>query len=125
MYYKSQGCRPDRWVPGLQLGAVKKEDRLYLSLETAAEARQWDGKIEFDFARHRRIFNFDKNYVRLNEFPEWFVVDENTLYRLSSDLNQEHIFLGSELIAGVHLSPGHWIVEPLRRSPQPAGPRPH
>ena len=38
--------------------------------------------IRFDYARHRRVLNFDRNYVRLNEFPEWFVVDENRLYRL-------------------------------------------
>ena len=39
--------------------------------------------IRFDYARHRRVLNLDRNYVRLNEFPEWFVVDENTLYRVA------------------------------------------
>jgi len=28
------------------------------------------------------VLNLEKNYVRLNEFPEWFTVDENHLYRL-------------------------------------------
>ena len=41
----------------------------------------WSGRLRFDYARHRRDLNFPRNYVRLNEWPEWFTVDENTLYR--------------------------------------------
>ena len=71
--------------------------------------------IRFDYARHRRILNFDRNYVRLNEFPEWFTVDENTLYRVSpgGDASRALVRLGSELIEGVILAPGDWIIEPL------------
>jgi hypothetical protein len=63
--------------------------------------------------RHRRVLNFDKNYVRLNEFPEWYTVDENTLYRVRGAVasSEEQILLGSELIAGIVLRPGNWIVE--------------
>ena len=64
--------------------------------------------LRFDFARHRRVRNLDKNYVRLNEFPDWYEVDENTLYRVSpaSDAS-EKVLLGSELIAGITLEPGN------------------
>lgn len=120
MYYKSQGCRPDHWVPGLKLGAVRRGQSLYLSLETDGAARGWSGRISFDFARHRRVLNYDQNYVRLNEFPEWYVVDENTLYRVSSPSKNEKLMLGSELIAGVSLSAGHWKIEPV--GPPPYGP---
>jgi len=116
MDMKSQGCRPDRWVPGLRVGAVREGNRLYLSLEAP---RGWQGRIRFDYARHRRVLNFPKNYVRLNEFPEWYVVEENTLYRVRSGAGPEHIYLGSELIAGVPLVPGDWIVEPV--GPPPYG----
>ena len=61
-------------------------------------------RIQFDFARHRRVLNFAQNYVRLNEFPEWFTVDENHLYRLRG-AGPEQVRLGSELIAGVVLAP--------------------
>ena len=50
MYYKSQGCRPDHWVPGLQLGAEHRGKTLYLSLETEGAASGWSGRISFDFA---------------------------------------------------------------------------
>jgi hypothetical protein len=120
MYYKSQGSRPDQWVPGLKLGAVRRGQSLYLSLETDGAASSWSGRVCFDFARHRRVLNYDQNYVRLNEFPEWYVVDENTLYRVSSLSQKERILLGSELIAGVRLAAGNWKIEPV--GPPPYGP---
>jgi hypothetical protein len=107
--YKSQGCRPDRWIPGVGVGAVRQGERLQLTVKAPAG---WSGKIRFDFARHRRVLNFDRDYVRLNEFPEWYVVDENQLYRLRSS-GEEMIRLGSELIAGVALKPGDWVVEKI------------
>lgn len=110
---KSQGLRPALWKQGLQLGAVREGSKLHFSLQWQAPAR-----ILWDQARHRRILNFDKNYVRLNEFPEWYVADENTLYRLSrAGAAGERVLLGSELIAGVTIEPGNWVVEPIGSVP--------
>lgn len=39
---------------------------MYVSLRSA---KPWAGKVAFD-------------YARLNEWPEWFAVDENTLYKV-------------------------------------------
>jgi len=106
-YMKSQGVRPERWRPGVRIGSVRDGPQLRLHIEAPAALR-----IQFDYARHRRVLNFAKNYVRLNEFPEWFTVDENHLYRVrragASDAGQ--VFLGSELIAGVELAPGDWTL---------------
>ena len=113
-YMKSLGVRPERWEPGVQVGAVRDGDRILLHLEMPAPRR-----MQFDFARHRRVLNLEKNYVRLNEFPEWFTVDENHLYRLrpaASDA-QARTWLGSELIAGVEMGPGDWVVEPAGDPP--------
>ena len=114
MDMKSQGCRPDRWVAGLAVGAVRQGPRLYLNLQAPAG---WRGRVQFDFARHRRVMNFQRNYVRLNEFPEWYTVDENTLYRVRPASGAEQLYLGSELIAGISLAPGDWIIEPLGPPP--------
>jgi len=113
-YLKSQGVRPSHWTPGMRVGGVRDGERLYLSFEGPAAAA-----LRFDFARHRRVLNFDKNYVRLNEFPEWYTVDENTLYRLrrASAPARERVLLGSELIAGIVMEPGDWIVEPVGQAP--------
>lgn len=110
MLYKSLGCRPDRWMPGVRVGAVREGERLYLSV---AAPPSWKGQIRFDYARHRRVLNFDKNYIRLNEFPEWYTVDENRLYRVRRSGAPERVLLGAELVAGIPMAPGNWIVEPV------------
>jgi hypothetical protein len=113
-YMKSQGVRPEHWQPGVRVGAVRDGARLLIHLETPAARR-----IQFDFARHRRVLNFGINYVRLNEFPEWFTVDENHLYRLrpSARADESRLLLGSELIAGVEMTPGDWVLEPAGEPP--------
>lgn len=110
---QSQGVRPAHWRRGMQIGAIREGDRLQLSLALPSATI-----IRFDFARHRRVLNLDRNYARLNEFPEWFVVDENTQYRLhpTDDPSRALIRLGSELIEGVELTAGNWVVEPARGS---------
>jgi hypothetical protein len=103
---KSQGLRAIPFTPGLKLGAVREGQTLRFSLNRAA-------RVEFDFARHRRIHNWQKNYVRLNEFPEWFTVEENSLYELKSAAGTTQVRLGSELIAGIDLPAGQWTLLPL------------
>ena len=112
-YMKSQGVRPERWEPGVRVGAVRDGQRVLLRLEMPAPRR-----IQFDYARHRRVLNLDRNYVRLNEFPEWFTVDENHLYRLQPAAGgPAQVRLGSELVAGVEMAPGDWIIEPVGDPP--------
>ena len=108
-YMKSQGVRPERWEPGIEVGAVRDGERLLVHLHMPGPRR-----IQFDFARHRRVLNFAKNYVRLNEFPEWFTVDDNRLYRLTrgEPAAATRVVVGSELIAGVDMEPGDWILAP-------------
>src|SRR5262249_51993414 len=81
----------------------------------------WKGRLRFDHARHRRDVNFQRNYVRLNEWPEWFTVDENTLYRVVDGAGRETIRLGSGLedcLEGVGSS--RWTVEPyVQPHPRP------
>lgn len=104
---QSAGVRPAQWRPGIRLGAVRDGPRLHLDLVAPSPT-----VVRFDYARHRRILNLDRNYVRLNEFPEWFVVDENRLYRIAGRgrAKTAMIRLGSELIAGVRLAPGEWTI---------------
>jgi hypothetical protein len=109
-YSKSLGVRPARWESGVKVGAARDGARIVMSLATPAPRR-----FQFDFARHRRVLNLKHNLVRLNEFPEWFTVDENTLYRIGRPGTPGDVRLGSELIAGVTLAAGEWIVEPLQR----------
>ena len=113
---QSRGVRPARWQPGIRVGAVQDGARLHLSL--ALPAGMSETIVRFDYARHRRVLNLDRNYVRLNEFPEWFVVDENALYRVravtaGAGADDGVVRLGAELSAGIPLHAGDFIVEPL------------
>jgi hypothetical protein len=98
---KTQGCFLKDWQPGVELGVVRDGDRLLVSVHAA---RPWKGSVAFDYARHRRIFNYTKNWVRLNEWPEWSAVDENTLYRVEDPATGKFdVRLGSELKEGLAL----------------------
>ena len=67
------------------------------------------GRLRFDHARHRRDMNFTRNWVRLNEWPEWYTVDENTLYRLRSTPRRRAGPSRVELITGIAVSgSGRW-----------------
>ncbi|MEA1997558.1 MAG: hypothetical protein U9N45_07950, partial [Gemmatimonadota bacterium] len=96
---KSRGCRLAPWRPDLRLGAVDKGDGLLLTLESGSP---WGGKIHFDYPRHRAHFNLSVNYPRLNEFPEWFVVEGDRLYEVSID-GEKSVFMGAELVQGIEV----------------------
>jgi hypothetical protein len=44
LLYKSQGCRPDRWLPGSGVDAVREGERLCLHLSAPLD---WPGSIRF------------------------------------------------------------------------------
>lgn len=105
---QSQGVWADGWRKGVGIGSVKDGDGLTLYVSGAA-------RVKFDYARHRRVMNFRRNYVRLNEFPEWFTVEENRVYRVSRMYATESFErLGAELVEGIDLQPGQWRVEPAK-----------
>jgi hypothetical protein len=109
--WKTQGCFVEPWQEGVELGAVRDGDRLLVSLEGGSTGHRT--RLRFDYARHRRELNLPRNYVRLNEWPEWFVVDENTLYRVRErDGGREMLWLGSDLKTGIEVDvPARLIVE--------------
>jgi hypothetical protein len=109
--YKTQGCFVEGWREGVKLGAVRDGDRLLVSIEAPPG---WRGRLHFDYARHRRALNFQRNYVRLNEWPEWFTVDEDRLYRVVDSAYGEDIRLGSDLKDGIDVGSGRWTIQPLR-----------
>ncbi|MCC6265638.1 MAG: hypothetical protein IT169_18855 [Bryobacterales bacterium] len=111
--WKSLGCLPDHWVPGLELSAHRDGDGIRLRVARTGLSASWDGRVRFDFARHRRVMNLPRDYVRLNEFPESFTVDEGALYTLQRDGGETVTRLGVELIEGIPLRDGIWRISPV------------
>jgi hypothetical protein len=108
---KTQGCYVEDWREGVKLGAVHDGERLFVSLEGPVGPA---ARLRFDYARHRRSLNFARNYVRLNEWPEWFTVDETALYRVTDGARKAQIRLGSELVEGIEVgAPARLVVERL------------
>jgi hypothetical protein len=106
--YKTQGCFLDGWRDGVRLGSHRVGDRLYVSIESTAP---WRGRLRFDFARHRRVLNLARNYPRVNEWPEWYTVDENTLYTVRDAAGGDQVVTGSDLKDGLEVAaPGRWVV---------------
>ncbi|MFH1741740.1 MAG: hypothetical protein ABIH23_22270 [bacterium] len=102
-FMKSQGTWLEPWREDLRLGAVVEGETLFL---TIAADKPWEGRLYFDTERHKEYFNMPVNYTRLNEFPEWYVVDPDRLYnvRIRED---EDIRLGGELANGISISVGN------------------
>lgn len=113
---KSQGVMPVEKATGLGLGAARDGDGLRLHVSGVTSAR-----LQFDIARHRRVINLARNYVRLNEFPEWFVVEPTWLYRITGEGSAPRVRLGAELMQGETFTAGDWSITPL--GPPPYGRR--
>jgi hypothetical protein len=108
--WKTQGTWVEDWRPGVRLGAERQGQTLYVTLDASG---RWSGRLRVDRARHRRVMNFDRNYVRLNEWPEWYTVDENTLYEVREATGRVRILLGSDLVDGLRLvSPARLTIRP-------------
>jgi hypothetical protein len=111
--WKTQGVWVEDWKPGIRLGAERRGNTLYIALESNV---RWSGRLRFDHARHRRMLNFPRNYVRLNEWPEWYVVDENTLYEVRDASGRVQTLLGADLEDGLRISaPARLMVRPVAR----------
>jgi hypothetical protein len=114
--WKTQGTWLEEWRPGVRLGAERSGDTIYVSVESAVP---WSGRLHFDRARHRRVMNFDRNYVRLNEWPEWSPLDESTLYEVRDGAGRTQTLLGSDLIDGVRIAtPARLEVRRAGRPPE-------
>jgi hypothetical protein len=96
---KSQGAWIEPWRSDVRLGAARQPAGVVLALEAG---KPWAGRLRFDVPRHRLHFNMPVNYPRLNEFPEWFVVERDALYDVSTN-GAARLLSGAELAGGIHL----------------------
>jgi hypothetical protein len=96
--WKTRGITIQPWREDVIFGASQHHDKLYISIRAVDD---WDGAIIFDFSRSGVNMNLPLDYPRINQFPEWFVVSDDTKYRLE--------FIGenrTEIIEGKVLKSG-------------------
>ena len=82
---KQQGVTLQPWREDVKLGAVRHGEDLRLVL--SAE-EPWEGRLIFDVPRHRTVMKLPMDYPRINQFPEWFTVDEDAGYRIEFPLSE-------------------------------------
>ena len=104
--WKSKGTWVQPWVNSLHLGAEVKGDTLYVALHSMV---QWEGTLQFDKRRHSVNLKLPVDWPRINQFPEWFTVEEDKTYDVYEIGGTSHkVVKGAALVRGmaVTLEPG-------------------
>ena len=102
--WKTQGISASPWRYDVELGATANGNggvEVYLKA-----GRPWNGKLRFDRPRHRDYFQMPLDYARINQFPEWFTVEQDRDYRVEAD-GESRIVRGEQLFGyRLSLAPG-------------------
>jgi len=103
--WKTQGTYLRPWREDVYIGASSTDNDIVLSL--LAENETWQGKLALDIPRHKINLNLPMDYPRINQFPEWFTVDDTTFYEVVEVIqgieNPIGKFLGKELKSGISM----------------------
>ncbi len=112
--WKSQGVRVEPWRADVMVGAVRDGEAICVSVRAG---QPWKGRVVFDRPRHRVNMRLPMDYPRINQFPEWFVVEEGAEYVVRDvGRGKERVVGGKEMGEGVEVELGsgeelRWRVE--------------
>ncbi len=96
--WKQQGVTIQPWREDVRLGACESAGELQLMI---AADRPWKGRLIFDAPRHKTVMHMPQDYPRINQFPEWFTVDERGAYRVARAPETSEILPGRALLDGL------------------------
>jgi hypothetical protein len=99
MMLQSQGVRAVPYQDGLGCGAVLSRNGLRLFVRSE---KVWSGRLCFDRPRNTHpLATID--WARVNEMPQWFVVDPASVYEVRMDEADPSHLRGDALIRGIEL----------------------
>lgn len=98
--WKTQGTHIAPWREDVLIGAAEKEKGIFLTIKAD---QAWEGKLYFDLPRHKEHLHLPFDWPRINQFPEWFVVEKDKRYSVNIN-GRKHTYYGSELIQGLDIS---------------------
>ena len=104
--YKTQGLRLEPWSEDVRVGAAvdRTENNLYVYVAAQGD---WQGRLRFDVPRHQTVWGMPIEYPRVNEAPEWYVVEPAALYLVTDlDTGQSSSYSGRELEEGLPVTLG-------------------
>ncbi len=103
--WKTRGVTVRPWRKDVVYGSVTRKNQLIISINVE---HAWSGQILFDAPRHRQNMHLPMDWPRINQFPEWFTADMDSVY-LVRDLtnNISAMYTGEQLQKGidVHIEP--------------------
>jgi hypothetical protein len=98
--WKTGGAYPAPWREDLHFGGLYNEGKLYLTVTAGSD---WTGNVIPDIKRHEEFMHLPFDWPRINQFPEYFTVDQEKNYRVSIRNKKEIIVPGRELLDGLPL----------------------
>ena len=113
--WKTQGATVQPWRSDVILGAEKTGNETYFVL--TAE-KSWEGKLVFDTPRHKTILHLPVDYPRINQFPEWFTVEDKMEFTVvSSQKTLSGKYTGKQLHEGIQvkLTAGEQLVFSVKK----------
>ncbi len=97
--WKTQGIRIQPWRRDVKLGAVEGNQEIVFTIECDSA---WKGNILFDQVRHQTHFNLPIDWPRINQFPEWFIVEDKAEYGLIWNNKRKRIS-GQQAAEGIRI----------------------
>jgi len=94
---KTSGTRVSPWREDVRFGAAPGDGYLVVCAEVD---EPWEGRLCFDHPRHRDNMGLTINYPRLNEWPEWWSVDSDAVYAVTTEGTTRFV-QGYRLIEGL------------------------
>jgi hypothetical protein len=98
--WKTQGTRIAPWRADVCFGAARDRDTVYVVIHAE---QPWSGLLAFDQPRHETVMHLPFDYARINQFPEWFTVDQDARYVVKIGRGNEFDQPGGRLVEGLPL----------------------
>jgi len=100
--WKTQGIHCSPWRDDLKIGSEFKNGKLYIAVSSE---KDWQGRLTFDYMRHKEIMKLPLDYPRINQFPEWFTVKDDSRYTFNDIKKKTKAEVeGSELRNGIQVN---------------------
>ena len=99
-FFHTKGTYCVPWRDDLRLSGEETEEGLRVHLSAEGP---WRGSLYFDPPRHSYFLRMNKDYPRINAFPEWFTVDALQLYEVNGLDSVPSVVLGQQLIDGLEV----------------------
>ena len=97
--WKTAGLTIVPWRGDVIFGAVQDGDSLKIAL--CAE-NAWQGKLIFDVPRHKVNMNLPLDWPRINQFPQWFMVEAEKSYSVYDlTTGSKTTYAGQQLEQGI------------------------